>query len=173
MGKLLYGKLNENLQCILGELIKSDELVRFLWYTNESGNILSPSLPNISDRDRVGLIQGDAKKIFKRKKVPKTNTPNDADCYISIRYTNIGRIQRNGRLLNMQVLSFYVFCHESLCDTLNGQRDMCLVEAIRRIFDDKNIVGIGKTSMPTIADLQTPDDFMGYVVTYEIPDFKE
>lgn len=168
-GNVIFGKLNENLQIVMNELIKSDNLTKFLWYRDTDKNI--PSLKELTNKQKLSLIRGDNRKIFPRVKIPSVDSV--ARSYVCIRYTNILPSRRNSKNLSRQVLKFYIICHESLCDTLNGQRDICIAESIRQIFDNRNIVGIGRTTVPTITDVQVAKGYMGYEMQYEILDFEE
>ena len=141
---MIYGNLNENLQAILGKIVQSEDLLKFLFY-KESTDI--NKLPKLSSNEMQSLIRGKKQKIFGYKKIPQVSGDNEFECFISMECGVIGRSNRNGKGVNehfKQVnFSLFVLVPEYLESTENGSRLLAIEKCIEDTFHGKPIESIG------------------------------
>lgn len=174
MEDIIYGNLNKNLQCIMGKIVTSEELVKFLWYKDMDKDILS--LPNLSGRDVMSLTRGDTAKIFPYKKIPQSD--EDFNCYISMEYGVVrrqiaSRSSNIGKYYKQPSFLVYIIVPQILEVTANGSRLLALEQCIENIFHGQELKAIGQCYVGDSQPLSCPDGYLGRVVPLIFADTNE
>lgn len=161
-----YGILNSYLDSFVSKILVNDNICKLLNYTT-NGNILS--MPNLTQAEKLELIDSN---IFVNKRVPIIQ--KDAKPLLMLRVSEIEYTQKNDSLINNVQLNIYIICANSIINTENGARDLCLVTALDEVFKnvDAGEIGIGEVLRLRTSDLvDLGTEYQGYVVTYLITDF--
>lgn len=145
-------------------MIKSDDLVNLLWYES-NGDVIS--LPKIKGRDRIALIKGNDRKIFKHRKIPKESNGGKEKCFISMEYGVVSRENSRGNRSGINPyfknvsLAIYIYVPETLDDILNGSRLMCIDQCLENTLSGEMTKAVTKCYVAASDPIDRPPS--GYI----------
>nr|DAN04135.1 MAG TPA: hypothetical protein [Caudoviricetes sp.] len=151
------------------DFVDIKEQVKKLFLSDqELVNLLCFRGANLADTENYKLgISSPAKKLIKTYKyVPETI--EDDNIYITmashVEYTNDAAIKS-------VTVDFFIFCHKSRVETLQGNRHDLIADRIDRILNgslDFPDVGIGKVQLTDADEFIPMDDYYGWSMTYRL-----
>lgn len=133
----------------LGTRIMLDPIVnKFLYYSDvEDENILE--LPDVENP--IGLLKNN--KVFYSRRIDKVLDNADIQLYITLYdYAPLQKRFEKSSSLSTTKIEIGVVCHAKCRDTLNGLRDLIVMQRIADILEEdenRDIAGIGKIKIDT------------------------
>ena len=161
-----FGILNTYLDTLVSKMLVNDNLCKLLYY-NTNDDIIAK--PNLTQEQKLGLI---GSNIFINKRVPIIQ--EEAKPLLMIRITDVDYNGGKYSYINDVMINMYIICANSVIETENGTRDLCIATALDDIFENSDVgdIGIGnmlRMGFSDLADLGT--EYQGYSIKYLISDF--
>lgn len=161
-----YGVLNSYLNSFVSKILENDDLCKLLYY-NTNDDIISK--PNLNAEQKLELI---GSNILINKRVPLIQ--KEAKPLLMLRIVEVQYANKKTTTIEDVRIMCYIVCANSVVETENGTRDLCIVTALDKTFEDSQSgdIGIGKIRKlrtSDLADLGT--EYQGYAVNYLISDF--
>jgi hypothetical protein len=158
-------KMRETQADIYKILYNNVDLMRLLVYkpVNFNDNPLDPAKQDILDRaDKWDLIQD--RILFTPTYTGLDTEPKCRICLYHSRRTTNGNNAIGNQSFNLDVFTHYVFNN-------TDQRLAWICDTLDEIFANKKITGIGKCIPLPSRELQAPNDYVGFRMSYEFGDF--
>lgn len=177
MGKPYMDYQNKILQSVLMELISDDMLSKLLYYTDVNDEDIY-SLKSI-DNPILTLYKNpnvDNNKVFKNKKVLKVIEKIDACMFVNL----VSCLPQQSAYsmsstINTITIQIGILCHEKCLDTINGSRDIAMMDRIISILNTNELIkSIGTPMITSISSLlDIPYDFNGYGLLVTLDGIRE
>jgi hypothetical protein len=139
-------------------MITSQNLCKYLQYTSKD----PLSEPDIADTSTLLF-----NRIFPVPKLPSTE---DAGSFLTVIFEDIRLGNQNPNFKN-SLISFRIICHIDEWRMNGALRPYALMNEIDELFNDQNVVGIGKMKFDRSTFLYANAKYMGYRLDYKIYDF--
>ena len=159
-----YGFANRCLSEITAQMMGSEELCKFLYYTQdgEYDKFLEKKKPNASQ-----LID---KHIYTGRRIP--DILHRTGAYVCTRVSNYAPLRKNSEVMKMVEIEIMILVHEDCAKTLYGTRDVSIVTAIEEALDEQKISGVGKCVVTGSTDINgLPVEYSGYYLFVEVQGF--
>lgn len=159
--------LNFKLDEIVDRIMNNQDILKMLYYTKHNGDVLGEKdLDKKQKRELLGS------KIFKHMRLPIVN--DEADCYMSMCYGATPYYsKKKGKYIITPTFNIYIICHISLSTTLNGERNLYMIDALNRELHNAKGIGIGEMVCTGFEPILMPSGFVGYMLTYQMSDFEQ
>lgn len=159
--------LNYKLDEIVDRIMSSQDILKMLHYTNHNGDVIGEK--DLTPKQKRALMNV---KIFKHMRLPVVN--DEADCYLSMCYGATPYYsKKKGKYIINPTFNIYIICHQSLCSTLNGERNLYIIDALNRVLHNAKGIGIGEMVCTGFEPILMPSGFVGNMVTYKMSDFEQ
>lgn len=159
-----YGFANRCLAEVTAEMLQSEDLCKFLYYTQDT------SKEDILSYDKPVAAQIVDKNIYTGRRVP--DILHRTGAYICTRVNDYAPIQKKSEVMKMVEIEIMVIVHEECEKTIYGTRDVCIVTAIEDALEDKKISGVGRCVVSRITDISgLPIEYSGYFLYLEVQGF--
>lgn len=158
-----YGFANRCLTEISAEMLKSDDLCKFLFYTDDAKeDFLKKEKPSASQ-----IID---KHIYTGRRIP--DILHRSGAYICTRMNEYAPIQKKSEVMRVVEIEIMIVVHENCEKTVYGVRDVSIVEAVEQALEDKKISGVGRCVITRVSDIAgLPIEYAGYFVYVEVQGF--
>lgn len=177
MSKVYIDYANRILQSIVIELVNDDMLSKLLYYVNENEEDIY-SLESLDNPVKT-LYKNDDKsknKVFKNKKILKVIEEIDVCMFINLlSYSQKSTAYSTSATVKTMDIQVGILCHEDCLETLNGCRDVAMIDRIMSILNTSKIIpSIGNATISSVyALLDVPYDFNGYGITISLDGIRE
>ncbi|MCI9976455.1 hypothetical protein JY742_10010 [Clostridioides difficile] len=147
-------------------LMSNQDFAKFMIYNDESKKDIL-SMPDI--KNPVQRLRN--KKVFFNRRVEKVLKKADVSVYIMLREHR--RCSEASRTVKKTKIEIGVVCHDECQDTVNGLRDVALVDCIvNTITENKEIAGIGKIKLEDTYQMNSlSTDYNGFIITVSAESF--
>ena len=177
MSKVYIDYANRILQSIVVELVSDDMLSKLLYYVDEKKEDIY-SLDSLDDPVKT-LYKNDDKsknKVFKNKKVLKVIEEIDVCMFINLSsYSQKSSDYSTSSTIKTMDIQVGILCHEDCLETLNGCRDVAMIDRIVSILNTSKLIpSLGTATISSVyALLDVPYDFNGYGITVSLDGIRE
>lgn len=159
-----FAELNQYINDILLKLIQNQDLCKYIHYES---NEIEPSDPII--KPDLDLTQRKSLMYTRIFPFPKIPTEVDAGTYVTVLFDNI---EKGGSIFfKDSVITFNIICHINQHRLLGKLRTYAIMNEIDEMFNNKSVVGIGKTQFLRSRFIVANNTFSGYSLQYRVTDF--
>ena len=129
----IYGQYNQAIEIVKEIILNNDDLVKFLYYRDVDFDI----------RDETKYICNKKTKEAVKQQILNYNSleGRDANAYVIVDMGMATREKKgniNSTFVNWRT-HIYIACHESICETKNGDRIRCLEQCICDSFTNEEV----------------------------------
>ncbi len=162
---MLYGNPNKIISDVGVKLMNNQRFAKLLYYADKEGYEYKDidSLPDIENP----IMKLKDKKVFYNRRFNTTYKKADAGVYIRMGEFSL----KESKFLDRSYIEIGVVCHIKYLDTINGNRNLCLIDTIQKVVDN-NMRYVGNLrfirALP-IRDL--PVEYEGFNIVLEIIDY--
>ena len=170
MSKVYIDYANRILQSIVIELVNDDMLSKLLYYVNESEEDIY-SLESLDNPVKT-LYKNDDKS----KNILKVIEEIDVCMFVNLlSYSQKSTAYSTSATVKTMDIQVGILCHEDCLETLNGCRDVAMIDRIMSILNTSKIIpSIGNATISSVyALLDVPYDFNGYGITISLDGIRE
>lgn len=161
---MLYGNPNRIISEVGTRLMNNQRFAKLLYYADKKGYdyIDIDELPDVENP--IETLKNN--KVFYGRRFGKIYKSADAGVYIRMGEFSL----ESSKFIDRSYIEIGVVCHEKYLDTLNGDRNLCLIDTIQKVIDDMRYIGDLKfrRALP-IRDL--PVEYEGFYMAIEILDY--
>ncbi|WP_300449275.1 hypothetical protein [Fusobacterium sp.] len=164
---MLYGNPNKIISEVGTKLMLDQRFAKLLYYADQEGYdyIDTDKLPDVEKP--IEKLKNN--KVFYNRRFNKTYKTADVCVYI-----RMGEFTLKGsKVLDKSYIEIGVVSHVKYLDTINGNRNLCLIDTIQKVIDN-NMRYVGNLrfirALP-IRDL--PVEYEGFNIILEITDYNE
>lgn len=164
---MLYGNPNKIISEVGTKLMNDQRFAKLLYYANQEGYdyVDTDELPEV--KNPIQKLKN--KKVFYNRRFNKNFAEADAGVYIRMGEFTL----KNSKVLDRSFIEIGVVCHLECLETINGNRNLCLIDTIQKVIDN-NMRYVGNLkfirALP-IRDL--PIEYEGFNIILEIVDYNE
>ena len=115
-------------------------------------------------------------KVFKNKKILKVIEEIDVCMFVNLlSYSQKSTAYSTSATVKTMDIQVGILCHEDCLETLNGCRDVAMIDRIMSILNTSKIIpSIGNATISSVyALLDVPYDFNGYGITISLDGIRE
>lgn len=164
---MLYGNPNKIISEVGTKLMTNQRFAKLLYYANKEGYdyVDIDELPDVENP--IAKLKND--KVFYNRRFDKVYKKADAGVFIRMGEFSL----KTSTFTDRSYIEIGVVCHDKYLETINGDRNLCLIDTIQKVIDnDMRYIGNLKfvRALP-IRDL--PIEYEGYYVLLEILDYNE
>lgn len=168
MGEI-YGVSNNLITDIAITLMNNQDFAKFVYYKKEDEqgrDILS--LPDVENP----IEKLHKKQVYANRRVPRVMTEGSVDVYIN--FEDNKRHRGNTKTTRNVTIRVSVLVHNDCLYTVNGKRDVILVDCITNILENTHLsMGIGECSVDRVLPIRDISiEFNGYDIVCKVDVFK-
>ena len=158
----IYGQYNQAIEVVKDIILENKDLVRFLYYRNVDFDIRD--IKKFPYNQKI-------KEIVKQQILDYHALEGRTDnTYIIVDMGTATRENRNGinsDFVNWRTL-IYIACHETICETKNGDRIRCLEQCICDSFTNEDVAKTFGTSIGNSQPVSVSDGYKCRVVPVQM-----
>ena len=159
-----YGFANRCLSEVNAQMMGSEDLCKFLYYTQDG------EYDKFLDKPKPSPNKIIDKHIYTGRRVP--DILHRSGAYICSRVVNYAPLRRNSEVMKLVEIEIMVIVHDSCEKTIYGTRDISIITAIEEALDEKSISGVGKCVVTNVVDIDgLPIEYSGYYLLVEVQGF--
>lgn len=159
----IYGQYNQAIEIVKEIILSNTDLVRFLYYRDIDFDI--------RDNDKFDVDMDIMKEAVKQQILDYNSLEDrDANAYIIVDMGTATRENRDGinsDFVNWRTL-IYIACHETICETKNGDRIRCLEQCICDSFTNEEVEKTFGTSIGNSQPVSVSDGYKCRVVPVQM-----
>ena len=157
----IYGQYNQAIEIVKEILLDNMDLVRFLYYRD-----INFDIRNEDEIDTDQMIETVKQQILDYHSLED----REANAYIIVDMGTATRENREGinsDFVNWRTL-IYIACHETICETKNGDRIRCLEQCICDSFTNEDVAKTFGTSIGNSQPVSVSDSYKCRVVPVQM-----
>lgn len=157
----IYGQYNQAIEIVKEILLDNMDLVRFLYYRD-----INFDIRNEDEIDTDQMIETVKQQILDYHALEN----REANTYIIVDMGTATRETRNGinsDFVNWRAL-IYIACHETICETKNGDRIRCLEQCICDSFTNEDVAKTFGTSIGNSQPVSVSDGYKCRVIPIQM-----
>ena len=157
----IYGQYNQAIEIVKEILLDNMDLVRFLYYRD-----INFDIRNEDEIDTDQMIETVKQQILDYHSLED----REANAYIIVDMGTATRENREGinsDFVNWRTL-IYIACHETICETKNGDRIRCLEQCICDSFTNEDVAKTFGTSIGNSQPVSVSDGYKCRVVPVQM-----
>ena len=157
----IYGQYNQAIEIVKKILLDNMDLVRFLYYRD-----INFDIRNEDEIDTDQMIETVKQQILDYHSLEC----REANAYIIVDMGTATRENRNGinsDFVNWRTL-IYIACHETICETKNGDRIRCLEQCICDSFTNEDVAKTFGTSIGNSQPVSVSDGYKCRVIPIQM-----
>ena len=157
----IYGQYNQAIEIVKEILLDNMDLVRFLYYRD-----INFDIRNEDEIDTDQMIETVKQQILDYHSLED----REANAYIIVDMGTATRENREGinsDFVNWRTL-IYIACHETICETRNGDRIRCLEQCICDSFTNEDVAKTFGTSIGNSQPVSVSDGYKCRVVPVQM-----
>ena len=157
----IYGQYNQAIEIVKEILLDNMDLVRFLYYRD-----INFDIRNEDEIDTDQMIETVKQQILDYHSLED----REANAYIIVDMGTATRENREGinsDFVNWRTL-IYIACHETICETKNGDRIRCLEQCICDSFTNEDVAKTFGTSIGNSQPVSVSDGYKCRVIPIQM-----
>ena len=159
----IYGQYNQAIEIVKEIILSNTDLVRFLYYRDIDFDI--------RDNDKFDVDMDIMKEAVKQQILDyHALESREANTYIIVDMGTATRENREGinsDFVNWRTL-IYIACHETICETKNGDRIRCLEQCICDSFTNEEVAKTFGTSIGNSQPVSVSDGYKCRVIPIQM-----
>lgn len=162
---MLYGNPNKIISEVGTKLMSDQRFAKLLYYANKEGYdyVDIDELPEVENP--IATLKNT--KVFYGRRLDKIFKKADAGVFIRMGEFSL----KNSTFTDRSYIEIGVVCHNKYMDTINGDRNLCLIDTIQKVIDN-NMRYIGDLKfIRAIPIRDLPIEYEGYCMVMEILDY--
>lgn len=164
---MLYGNPNKIISEVGTKLMNDQRFAKLLYYAKKEGYDYHDidDLPDVENP--IAKLKNE--KVFYGRRLDKIYKQADVGVFIRMGEFSL----RKSTFTDKSFIEVGVVCHNKYLDTINGDRNLCLIDTIQKVID-KNMRYIGDLKFVRALPIRDlPIEYEGYYMILEILDYNE
>ena len=127
---MLYGNPNKIISEVGTKLMNNQRFAKLLYYADKEGYeyVDTDELPDVNNPIEALKNQ----KVFYNRRFNKNYKKADAGVYIRMGEFTL----KESKVLDKSFIEVGVVCHINYLETINGNRNLCLIDTIQKVIDN-------------------------------------